>query len=389
MTLPMISVVMSVFNGERFLSEAVESILAQSFSDFEFIVIDDGSTDGSAMILESYQRIDSRMRVYRQEKRGLVASLNRGCGLARGKYIARMDADDVAVKDRLAQQVGYMESNPEVGLLGGAVQMIDAAGKPLRVVRYPLENYELQRALLQSNVFWHPTVLIRTQNFKSAGGYRNIPAAEDYDLWLRMAARYPVANLRSVLLNYRIHSNQVSARKCRQQALGAVAAQRAATLRKEGKQDPLGSVDEITSAVLDELGVGEANVQTTLAWAYLSRVQNMLAAGEYSPAVDALQVVCCSDFEQLEKSVVAESRLLAARAYWHRHKFAKSLLSAGYAVATRPILLGRPLKPLLQRFRRVLRKISKSEGGQVARSDRQAAAFDRPLSNLSEVARHD
>jgi hypothetical protein len=129
MTNPTVSVVMSVFNGEPYLHEALESILNQTFRDFEFIIINDGSTDGSATVLESYRKSDSRLRVYHQENRGVGESLNRGCGLAQGKYIARMDADDIATSGRLMRQVEFMEGHPEVDVVGGAVEFIDATGK--------------------------------------------------------------------------------------------------------------------------------------------------------------------------------------------------------------------------------------------------------------------
>src|SRR5262245_27130869 len=162
MTTPIVSVVMSVLNGEPFLREAVESILGQTFGDFEFIVIDDGSTDASADILDSYQRNDARVRVYHQENKGLVESLNRGCGLARGKYIARMDADDIATKERLMWQVEFVEKHPEVGVVGGAIEVINASGKSSVTHRYPLKNSDIYQALLRGDCpLVHPTVVMR------------------------------------------------------------------------------------------------------------------------------------------------------------------------------------------------------------------------------------
>src|SRR5277367_1658072 len=114
MATPIVSVVMSVFNGERFLREAVESILQQSLREFEFIIVDDGSTDQSASILDSYQTDDARVKVYRKGHSGLIESLNKGCWLAQSKYIARMDADDIASKDRLETQVAFMDGHPEI-----------------------------------------------------------------------------------------------------------------------------------------------------------------------------------------------------------------------------------------------------------------------------------
>ncbi len=126
---PLVSVVMSVYNGERFLREAIESILSQTFRDFEFIIVNDGSTDGTAGILNSYALSDSRVRVFEQENMGQCASDNRGCSLARGKYIARMDSDDVSMRDRLERQIAFLENHEKVGLLGGAVEIIDDRGR--------------------------------------------------------------------------------------------------------------------------------------------------------------------------------------------------------------------------------------------------------------------
>src|ERR1700722_13117089 len=160
MSAPLISVVMSVYNGDPFLAEAVESILNQSFRNFEFIVIDDGSTDRSASIISEYQRSDPRMQVHHQENRGLVESLNRGCRLARGTYIARMDADDVAVSDRFMRQMEFMEQHPEVGVLGGAVEFINSDGRSLGTSVLPTEDREIKAALRHNSLIFHSNVFI-------------------------------------------------------------------------------------------------------------------------------------------------------------------------------------------------------------------------------------
>src|SRR5262245_16448315 len=142
MSMPLVSVVLTVYNGERFLCEALESILGQDFRDFELIVINDGSKDGTAHLLQSYEQSDLRIRVYHQPNRGLVESLNRGCTIARGEYIARLDADDVAQTDRLFRQVVFLERHPDVGLLGGAVEVVDLRGKVLFTSCNPTKDGE-------------------------------------------------------------------------------------------------------------------------------------------------------------------------------------------------------------------------------------------------------
>jgi Glycosyl transferase family 2 len=352
-TTPLVSVVMAVFNGERFLREAMDSILQQSFRDLEFIVIDDGSTDQSGAILDSYQRNDPRVRVIHQENKKLVESLNRGCALATGKYIARMDADDVAVPDRLAWQIEFLEAHPEVAVLGGAVQFIDHSGKRLGIAPRPVHPRDVKRGLLDSSVVWHPSAVIRASALAETGGYRNaVVDAEDYDLWLRMADRFELANLAAVVLHYRIHPGQGSVSRCKKQALACAAARAAAQIRRKGEPDPLNFVKEITPDVLVRLGVTPAVQETTIARGYLSSVRNLCDIGEYGSALRMLDVILdSSEIKHAEAWTLADLRLCAARIHWHNGNFVRSVFSAIHAALTRPTILCRPLKPLLNRIR--------------------------------------
>jgi hypothetical protein len=354
MTIPTVSVVMSVFNGERYLAEAVESILGQSFDDFEFIVINDGSTDHSGAILESYLKKDSRLVVYHQDNRGLVEALNRGCAIARGKYIARTDADDIAIGDRLMRQVDYMKKHPEIGVLGGAVEIIDPTGKALETHVNPIKDKDIKLALLRGDCpFWHPSVLMRTDVFVATGGYRKIViGAEDYDLWLRIGEHHQLANLEVVVLKYRLHPGQVTVLKSRQHALSFLGAHAAAVARGNGQADPLDSIGELSPEVLAQIGVSDAALYTALINRYLRSVGTMCKAGQYSVALDVVdEVFRASEWKHAENRAVADLRLMAASALWHQGKRAKSILNAGLAFITRPIILGRPIKPLLRRLR--------------------------------------
>lgn len=354
MTTPTVSVVMSVFNGERFLREAVESILDQSFSDFEFIVIDDGSTDSSASMLDSYQSRDARVKVHHQEHGGLVKCLNRGCSLAQGRYIARMDGDDVANTHRLMWQVDFLERHPQIGVLGGAVEWIDAAGKSLQTHRYPADDGQIKSTLLHGCAFWHPTVLLRKEVFVWASGYRHVVAdAEDYDLWLRIAEHFQLANLEAVVLKYRIHPHQVSMRKTTQQTLGILAAQVAASSRRNGNPDPLNSVKEITPEALVALGVTRSWQQNKLASYRRFWIGNMCQAGEYSIALQAALETLQSDLEYVERWQIAELHLTVARLYWRQKKFRSCLLATAQAMVVRPAVAGRPLRLLLRWLRKV------------------------------------
>lgn len=349
-TTPTVSVVMSVLNGERFLCESVESILAQSFREFEFIIIDDGSTDRTASILDTYQRSDPRVRIHHQENRGLVESLNFGCGLARGKYIARMDADDVATTDRLTRQVAFMEEHPHIGLLGGAVEIVDVTGRYILTSRNPTEAGEIRFALLTGCPFWHPTVVIRQEVFAAVGGYRKVVVdAEDYDLWLRISERWGPANLELVVLKYRLHPWQVTVRKCRTMGASSLAARAAATARRKGDPDPLERVSEITPAVLSGMGVDAAAQEAAVAGRYLWAIRSMYHTRQYSAALDALvEMQSSSEWESAGARVAADLRFLAAQLYWRQGRLVRSILSAGQAIIMRPVMIARPLKPVLR-----------------------------------------
>lgn len=211
MSKPEVSVVMSVYNGERYLPEAVESILNQTLANFEFIIINDGSTDSTGAILRRYQETDERLRVYGQENLGLIASLNKGCRLARGEYIARMDADDVSLPERLAKQVRYMEEHPEIGVLGTWVAFIDENGETRGDWCMPTLPGLLGWSLIFGNCLAHPAVMMRSEMVERLGYYQ--PEAlhvEDYDLWTRASFFTRIANLAEILLKYRIWERSVS-----------------------------------------------------------------------------------------------------------------------------------------------------------------------------------
>lgn len=238
---PTVSVVMTVFNGERFLREAVESILDQSFRDFEFIIIDDGSTDSSASILESYCDQDARVRVCHQENRGIVESLNRGCGLARGKYIARMDADDVSTPTRLERQLAFLDENPLVGLVGcGIYDNIDASGAVLHTSYLPQDNETIQRTLLERWCFLHPSIMFRGVLHELVGGYRKeFESAEDHDFILRILEHCQAHNLHERLISYRLNPRSLSVACHQYQNELGDAAMRLAHRRRNGRPEDL------------------------------------------------------------------------------------------------------------------------------------------------------
>jgi GT2 family glycosyltransferase len=230
---------MPAHNAGRWLAEAVESVVSQTFSDFELIVVDDGSTDATSQILAGFKRRDPRIKVLRQPRKGLTAALNRGLAAARAPLLARLDADDVAHPSRLERQYETLEAKPAVGLLGSWAQEIDADGRPLRQRRPETHPEVLARLLTRSNPFVHSSIMARTELLRRLGGYRcAFEAAEDYDLWLRVAEHAKVANLPEALVKYRVHGASVSQLHGLRQAFSARLAQRAAQARRRQERDP-------------------------------------------------------------------------------------------------------------------------------------------------------
>jgi glycosyltransferase involved in cell wall biosynthesis len=210
---PLVSVVMPVYNGELFLDEAVESILAQSLQDFEFIVIDDGSTDRTPSILERYRQSDRRVQILtHSENLGIVAALNVGMDNAHGKYLARMDADDISLPLRLEKQVDYLEANPEIGLLGCGLRVIDKDKNAIGSLHYPQDDLSIRWTSLFESPFAHPAIIVRSDLIRNKGLHYDpyYERVEDYPLWLEILKYTRGANLPEELLLYRLHSQGIT-----------------------------------------------------------------------------------------------------------------------------------------------------------------------------------
>lgn len=204
---PLVSVVMAVCNGERWLTQALESITGQTFSEYECIIIDDGSTDGSLQIALSYA--NDRVRVIENgSNRGLAASLNLGMRLARGRYLVRMDADDLCLPTRFERQVAFMEANPQISAAGCWVETI---GSSSDFWRYPVAHEDIRCELLFGPPLVHPAMILRRDSFLAAGLWydESFRFAQDYDLWERAAKQLRFANQPEILLRYRIHDELV------------------------------------------------------------------------------------------------------------------------------------------------------------------------------------
>ena len=208
-TTPRVSVIMAVFNAERYLRSALDSILGQTFGDLELLVVDDGSTDATPQILGAAR--DSRMRVLRQENAGPAAARNRAAAAARGEYLAVMDADDVSLPRRLEQQVAFLDAHPGVGVLGTAYDRIDERGEVSRTIVGLTEDQDLQRMLFIRCPFIHGSVMMRRSLFVEVGGYADM-FDEDYELWTRLFGRTRFASTTEVLFRYRVHDSGISQR---------------------------------------------------------------------------------------------------------------------------------------------------------------------------------
>lgn len=232
--MPRVSVIMPAYNCQRFVREAVSSILAQTFRDFEFIIIDDGSTDGTTRELTTLATGDSRVRLVSRPNTGYTKAINEAMSLATAPLIARMDADDISLPERLALQVAKFDAEPDLVLLGGSFTFIDDAGRQIRRFTPPADHAELDHlAFTGGNPFCHPLVMFRRDAYDRVGGYDSaFEPSEDIDLWLKLAEVGRVSCLPDLLLLYRQHAGSVSEQRQTKQIERIRAACEAAAKRR-------------------------------------------------------------------------------------------------------------------------------------------------------------
>jgi glycosyltransferase involved in cell wall biosynthesis len=214
---PKISVLMPAYNTEKYISEAIESILNQTFRDFEFIIIDDCSTDGTWEIIQEYAKIDNRIIALRNEKNlKICKTLNRGIEIAKGKYIARMDADDWSYPDRLEKQFKFMEENADIAISGGTMEVCDEKLKVLNQRKYNLTDEKIRKKLFRYSPFSHPLVIYKTELAEKINGYDEFfYVAQDYDFYFRIGRQGKFANLKDRLLKLRTHPKSSSLKQAR------------------------------------------------------------------------------------------------------------------------------------------------------------------------------
>ncbi len=203
---------MPAYNAARYVAEAVESILAQTYTNFEFLITDDGSTDGTPEILRHYADRDPRIHFVSRPNAGYLVRLNEMLGQARGEFIARMDADDVALPHRFEHQMSYLAAHPECVMVGSRVIIIDPDGCPLTIMGEALTHEEIDSRLMaaRGQMVYHPSIIVRKQAILDVGPYRQeFYTAEDLDLFLRLAEVGRIANIPEPLLKYREHMGKI------------------------------------------------------------------------------------------------------------------------------------------------------------------------------------
>lgn len=211
---PLVTVLMSVYNGEAFVAKSVESIVKQTYGDFEFIIIDDGSTDNTPKILKKYTEQDKRIRIIKQKNQGLTRSLNRGASLAQGMFIARLDADDISMPERLERQVRYLVDNPDVVVVGSCAGPISGEDTVFNLVKDGIREGAVRVDISMQNFLPHSSAMFRKDIFEKCRGYdESFKVSQDFDLWNRMSRFGNVDVLNEILVKRRTDSSGISRKK--------------------------------------------------------------------------------------------------------------------------------------------------------------------------------
>lgn len=214
----MVSVVMPLYNGERYAADAIESILGQTLEDFELIIIDDGSTDASAAVASRYAQQDPRIRLVSRTHRGITATRNEALSIARGRFVAESDSDDISLPQRLQKQLKYLEKYPQCALVGCRLLLIDPDGAPIRVINMETSHEEIVETNLNFTTFFvSGAYMVRREAIRTIGGFREeVTLAEDRDLYLRLAEHHKLANIPEVLYHYRQHTSNTCLQRKRE-----------------------------------------------------------------------------------------------------------------------------------------------------------------------------
>jgi glycosyltransferase involved in cell wall biosynthesis len=347
---PAVSIVVAVHNGQRYLAAAIESILRQTLHDFELLIVDDGSTDASARIAHEYATADSRVRVHTQSHQGVAVAFNLGGDQARAEHLAWLGGDDVAVRDRLRLQLAYMHAHPDVAVVGGSILVTDSELRPLLPVHFPTAPQSIRNTLRSGDAIAAPAAMMRTSVYRSVGGCRRAftAAAEDYDLWLRIAEGHKLANLTDVLVYYRVHRQQATREKGRDLILSTVAAQVAARARSLGAVDPIDAVEHITYSTLLAAAPKKFVDSAILDAAAGQAIYLSLIGG----STEALQLLAWASgmVDGAPTSSRARARVALGRALidWRSGRRIRALPAATAALANDPLLV---MRAMVRQFR--------------------------------------
>ncbi len=334
-----VSVVMAVRNGAAFLTKAVESVREQTFEDLELIVVDDGSTDGTPELLVDLARRDDRIRVFREPSKGVSSARNRACREARGQYLAILDADDEALPRRLELQVAFLDSHPDVAVVGGAGIFINEEGVEFGTATYPTNAVEVDSLLRSGRVpIMQSAATIRTKTFRATSGYRPVmEPAEDYELWLRIAHHGRIANLPDPVVRYRIHSRQASIRDLTKTAIAVRVALAAEKARERGQPDPLDEAESLDPPLLARLGVAPEDIAASEV-DYALWLARTLARGGYHEQAKPLWALCLARSGATAHRGATLARVLRARADIcdARRRCLRATALRAFAVALQP-----------------------------------------------------
>jgi len=283
---PEVTVLLSCYNGACWLAEAINSVLNQTFEGFEFIIVDDGSTDTSPEIIKHFADQDARIVVIHKRNTGLADSLNVGIQSARGTWIARLDADDISEPDRLQQQLVVARNNLGLAFIGSGHHRIDESGKIVKTHRFPVTHSQLVKRLTSKRKFpAHSSAMYRTDMVRSIGGYRvRILRAQDYDLWLRLSEIGQFTTLTQPLVRFRTHSDQVSHQDSgRRQQIDSHVALVSHWLRRFGSPDPVDAAEEDFAMFRAWVADGKAQQRMFDYLDYLWQVNARLTTGTKLP----------------------------------------------------------------------------------------------------------
>jgi glycosyltransferase involved in cell wall biosynthesis len=327
---------MPVFDSERFVAEAIESVLAQSFGDFELIVIDDGSRDRSRQVVSRFARRDLRVRLLVNERNlGVGETLNRGWREAQAPYIARLDADDVALPDRLSKQVSFLDGHPEVAAVGGALIRIGETGARGANVTFPLSDRGIRTTLGKRSCIAHSAALIRREALERIGGYR-LNEAEDLDLWLRLSEDWELANLAEPVLLYREHPGQVTLATFERQAVATLAVYASARARRAGRRDPLARDPTLNREPLARVDLDRSDIADRVTRHCLELAASYQLLGHHEHSASLVAHAGLELGSRTNRTFSAAVALKRADAHLAARRPASSLVCTGAAILHAP-----------------------------------------------------